>query len=30
MNTEAFQAQGIESTVESGIGRNIFLRGGYT
>ena len=30
VNTEAFRAQGIESTVESGIGRNIFLRGGYT
>jgi vitamin B12 transporter len=26
----AFRAQGIESTVESGIGKNIFLRGGYT
>ncbi len=30
VNTEAFRAQGIESTVESGIGRNLFLRGGYT
>ena len=30
LNTEAFRAQGIESTVESGIGKNIFLRGGYT
>ncbi len=30
MNTEAFRAQGIEATVEGGIGRNIFLRGGYT
>ena len=30
VNTEAFRAQGIESTVESGIGRDIFLRGGYT
>ncbi len=30
VNTEAFRAQGIESTVESGIGRNIFLRAGYT
>ena len=30
VNTEAFRAQGIESTVESGIGRRIFLRGGYT
>jgi iron complex outermembrane receptor protein/vitamin B12 transporter len=30
INSEAFRAQGIESTVEGGIGRNIFLRGGYT
>jgi vitamin B12 transporter len=30
VNTEAFRAQGIESTVEGGIGRYIFLRGGYT
>jgi vitamin B12 transporter len=30
VNSEAFRAQGIESTVESGIGRDIFLRGGYT
>lgn len=30
VNTEAFRAQGIESTVEGGIGRSIFLRGGYT
>jgi vitamin B12 transporter len=30
LNSEAFRAQGIEATVESGIGRNIFLRGGYT
>jgi len=30
VNTQAFRAQGIESTVEGGIGRNIFLRGGYT
>jgi vitamin B12 transporter len=30
VNTEAFRAQGIETTVESGIGRDIFLRGGYT
>jgi iron complex outermembrane receptor protein/vitamin B12 transporter len=29
-NTEAFRAQGVETTVESGIGRSIFLRGGYT
>jgi iron complex outermembrane receptor protein/vitamin B12 transporter len=30
LNTENFRAQGIETTVESGIGRSIFLRGGYT
>ena len=30
VNSEAFRAMGIESTVEAGIGRNIFLRGGYT
>ena len=30
VNTEAFRAQGIETTVESGLGRSIFLRGGYT
>ncbi|HEY1984061.1 MAG TPA: TonB-dependent receptor plug domain-containing protein [Terracidiphilus sp.] len=30
VNTEAFRAQGIESSLEGGIGRNIFLRGGYT
>lgn len=30
VNTEAFRAQGLESTIEGGIGRNIFLRGGYT
>jgi iron complex outermembrane receptor protein/vitamin B12 transporter len=30
VNTQAFQAQGIEATVEGGIGANIFLRGGYT
>jgi iron complex outermembrane receptor protein/vitamin B12 transporter len=30
VNIEAFRAQGIESNVEGGIGRNIFLRGGYT
>lgn len=30
VNTEAFRAQGIEASVESGIGKNIFLRGGYT
>jgi vitamin B12 transporter len=30
VNSEAFRAMGIETTVEGGIGRNIFLRGGYT
>jgi iron complex outermembrane receptor protein/vitamin B12 transporter len=30
VNTQAFRAQGVEATVESGIGKNIFLRGGYT
>ena len=29
LNTEAYRALGVETTVESGIGRNIFLRGGY-
>ncbi len=30
INSEAYRALGVESSVESGIGRNIFLRGGYT
>ena len=30
LNSEAFRSQGIETTVEGGIGRNLFLRGGYT
>jgi iron complex outermembrane receptor protein/vitamin B12 transporter len=30
INSEAFRAQGIETTVESGIGKNLFFRGGYT
>jgi iron complex outermembrane receptor protein/vitamin B12 transporter len=30
INSEAFRAQGVESTIESGIGKNLFLRGGYT
>ena len=30
LNTEAYRALGVEATMESGIGRNIFLRGGYT
>ncbi|HWE86804.1 MAG TPA: TonB-dependent receptor plug domain-containing protein [Terracidiphilus sp.] len=30
VNTQAYRAQGIESTVEGGIGPDVFLRGGYT
>jgi iron complex outermembrane receptor protein/vitamin B12 transporter len=30
LNSLAFRAQGAETTVESGIGKNIFFRGGYT
>jgi iron complex outermembrane receptor protein/vitamin B12 transporter len=30
INTEAYRALGVETTVEGGIGRHIFLRGGYT
>jgi iron complex outermembrane receptor protein/vitamin B12 transporter len=30
LNTEAYRALGVETTVESGLGRYIFLRGGYT
>ena len=30
LNTEAFRALGVETTVEGGIGHSIFLRGGYT
>lgn len=30
LNSLAFRAQGIETEAEYGIGRNIFLRGGYT
>ena len=30
LNTEAYRALGVETTVESGIGRSVFLRGGYT
>jgi iron complex outermembrane receptor protein/vitamin B12 transporter len=30
VNTQAFRAQGVETTVESGIGKNLFFRGGYT
>jgi vitamin B12 transporter len=30
INTQAFRAMGVETTVEGGIGRNLFMRGGYT
>jgi len=30
LNTEAYRGLGVETTVEGGIGKNIFLRGGYT
>lgn len=30
LNTEAYRALGVETTVEGGIGAGIFLRGGYT
>jgi len=30
LNTQAYRAMGVEATMESGIGRSIFLRGGYT
>jgi vitamin B12 transporter len=30
LNTEAFRALGVETTVEGGIGAGLFLRGGYT
>ena len=30
INSEAFRAQGVEATVESGIGKDLFFRGGYT
>jgi vitamin B12 transporter len=30
LNSLAFRAQGIETTIETGIGKNIFFRGGYT
>jgi iron complex outermembrane receptor protein/vitamin B12 transporter len=30
LNSLAFRAQGVEATVESGIGKNLFFRGGYT
>jgi iron complex outermembrane receptor protein/vitamin B12 transporter len=30
LNSLTYRAQGIESTIETGIGKNIFFRGGYT
>jgi len=30
INTGAFRAQGVETTVESGVGKSLFFRGGYT
>jgi vitamin B12 transporter len=30
LNSEAYRAQGFETKVESGIGRSLFFRGGYT
>lgn len=30
VNSQAFRAQGVEGSVETGIGKNLFLRGGYT
>ncbi|HEU5352351.1 MAG TPA: TonB-dependent receptor [Terracidiphilus sp.] len=30
VNTEAFRAQGVEATVEGGLGKNFFARAGYT
>ncbi len=30
INSEAYRAQGIEASIESGIGKELFLRGGYT
>ena len=30
VNTQAFRAQGIEANLETGIGREIFIRSGYT
>jgi len=30
LNSMAFRAQGVETTVESGIGKHMFFRGGYT
>ena len=30
LNSEAYRSLGVETSVESGIGRSLFLRGGYT
>jgi len=30
LNSEAYRAQGIETSIQSGIGKALFLRGGYT
>lgn len=30
INSQAFRAQGIETSIESGIGKSLFFRGGYT
>ncbi|MGB6975236.1 MAG: TonB-dependent receptor [Terracidiphilus sp.] len=30
VNTEAFRAQGVEATVEGGLGKSLFARAGYT
>ena len=30
LNSEAYRAMGVETSVESGLGRDFFLRGGYT
>ena len=30
LNTEAYRAMGVETTLESGLGKYVFLRGGYT
>jgi iron complex outermembrane receptor protein/vitamin B12 transporter len=30
LNTQAYRAMGVEATLESGIGKYLFLRGGYT
>jgi iron complex outermembrane receptor protein/vitamin B12 transporter len=30
LNSEAYRAQGVETSIESGIGKDLFFRGGYT